>query len=120
MIQRCLTGEDLTVYGSGEQVRDFVFVRDVVDLNLFFGEGPIRQGIFNAGTGHPRSFKDIANTLITLVGKGTIEYIPFPDELLGKYQSFTKADLTELIHVGYARPFTELEQGIEQTLAEVH
>jgi len=107
-------------YGDGEQVRDFVFVRDVVDLNLFFGEGPIRQGIFNAGTGHPRSFKDIASTLITLVGKGTIEYIPFPDELLGKYQSFTKADLSELIHAGYARPFTVLEQGIKQTLAEVY
>ena len=106
-------------YADGEQMRDFVFVGDIVDLNLDFALGPMRKGIFNAGTGQARSFNAIARTLISLLGRGRIEYIPFPDNLRGKYQSFTEADLGTLRAAGCARDFTTLEEGIRQTLAEL-
>ncbi len=106
-------------YGDGEQVRDFVHVGDIVDIGLHFAEGPARQGIYNAGTGKARSFNAIAQALIKHLGKGRIEYIPFPAELKGKYQSFTQADLTGLRAAGYTRPMTELEEGIRLTLAEL-
>jgi ADP-L-glycero-D-manno-heptose 6-epimerase len=114
---RLFTGTD--GYGDGEQVRDFVFVGDIVDISLQFVEGPATQGIFNAGTGQARSFNAIAQTLIQHLGKGRIDYIPFPEELRGKYQSFTQADLTSLRAAGYTRAFTALEDGIRQTLAEL-
>jgi ADP-L-glycero-D-manno-heptose 6-epimerase len=106
-------------YGDGEQLRDFVYVGDIVDLNLHFALGPMVQGIFNAGTGKARSFNAIAQTLITCLGRGRIEYIPFPDNLRGKYQSYTQADLGTLRAAGYLRAFTELEDGIRSTLAEL-
>jgi len=106
-------------YGDGEQVRDFVFVGDIVDINLSFAEGPMRKGIFNAGTGEARSFNAIARALIRHLGRGSIEYIPFPDALRGKYQSFTQADLQGLRAAGYTRAFTKLEDGIAKTLEEI-
>jgi ADP-L-glycero-D-manno-heptose 6-epimerase len=106
-------------YGDGEQVRDFVHVDDIVDIGLHFALGEPRQGIFNAGTGKARSFNAIAQTIIQHLGRGRIEYIPFPDQLRGKYQSFTQADLTSLRAAGYTRPMTELEEGIRKTLAEL-
>ena len=115
----CRLFEGTDGYGDGEQVRDFVFVGDIVDINLFFAEGPVRKGIFNAGTGEARSFNAIAQTLIRHLGRGAIEYIPFPDSLRGKYQSFTQADLRGLRGAGYSRPFTPLEEGIKRTLAEI-
>jgi len=99
-------------YGDGEQRRDFIWVGDVVDVNLFFLEGPARQGIFNTGTGASRSFNDIAVNLMKHNGGGTVSYIPFPRELEGKYQSFTQADVTALRAAGYDRPFSSLEEGI--------
>ena len=106
-------------YGPGEQLRDFVHVGDVVDMGLHFASGPMATGIFNAGTGRARSFNAIAQTLIKLLGRGRIEYIPFPAELEGKYQSYTEADLTGLRAAGYSRPATELEEGIRLTLEEL-
>ena len=115
---RLFTGTD--GYGDGEQVRDFVFVGDIVDLNLHFAFGPMRQGIYNAGTGKARSFNAIATTLIAHLGRGRISYIPFPEDLRGKYQSFTQAELGTLrSDGGYSNPFTELEDGIKATLAEL-
>lgn len=99
-------------YAHGEQRRDFVYVDDVADVNLFFALGPPRKGIFNVGTGHSRSFNDMANIWISLLGFGEITYIPFPDELKGKYQSFTEADISALRRAGYEKPFTSLEEGI--------
>lgn len=99
-------------FGDGEQKRDFVSVTDIVNINLFFGLEKPQTGIFNAGTGISRSFNDIASTLITLHGSGQIEYLPFPDELKGKYQSFTQADITSLRNAGYSQPFLSLEEGI--------
>ena len=99
-------------YGNGEQRRDFIFVGDVVDANLFFAQGPAKKGIFNTGTGKSRSFNAIAKTVINLKGKGSIEYIPFNPTLKGKYQSFTEADITALRNAGYEKEFTTLENGI--------
>jgi len=103
-------------FAAGEQRRDFVSVADVVRINLFFASGPDRKGIFNAGTGQARTFNDIARRLIHDLGKGDIEYIPFPDGLREKYQSFTQADITALRAARYAEVFTSLEDGISAAI----
>jgi ADP-L-glycero-D-manno-heptose 6-epimerase len=105
-------------YGPGEQRRDFVFVGDVVKANLFFLLSEMfRQGVANVGTGKSRTFNDVANVVIAQhEGKGRIEYVPFPADLAGKYQSYTQADLTELRKLGYTEPFTELEDGVAQAI----
>ncbi|MBN1257392.1 MAG: ADP-glyceromanno-heptose 6-epimerase [Planctomycetes bacterium] len=107
-------------YANGEQRRDFLFVKDAVKVNLFFLDNPASQGIYNLGTGKSRSFNDIANTLIQNLGQGEIEYVPFPAYLVGKYQSFTEADLSGLRAAGYTEEFTTLEDGIGQALAGWH
>ena len=104
-------------YGAGEQRRDFIFVRDVVDVNLFFMDHPDKSGIFTCGTGASRTFNDLAGEVVRLRGAGEIEYIPFPESLEGKYQSYTQADPTQLRAAGYAGDFTTLEEGIQQYLA---
>lgn len=99
--------------GSENFRRDFVFVEDVVDVNLFFYEKKL-NGIFNCGTGKARSFLDIATTLRKVHNGGEIEYIPFPEHLKGKYQAFTQADLNNLRAIGYTKEFHSLEQGLEK------
>jgi ADP-L-glycero-D-manno-heptose 6-epimerase len=114
-------------YANGEQQRDFVSVEDVVKVNLFFLDNPDLSGIFNLGTGRCQTFNDAAvatvNACLALDGKpaqtladferaGVIEYIPFPDALKGKYQSYTQADLTLLRAAGYSAPFLTVEQGV--------
>jgi len=116
-------------YGNGEQKRDFVYVGDVAKVNLFFLDNPGKSGIFNVGTGRAQSFNDLAaanvNSCRALQGKsaealdallkqGFIEYIPFPEALKGKYQSFTQADLTKLRQAGYDAPFASVEEGVAQ------
>jgi ADP-L-glycero-D-manno-heptose 6-epimerase len=103
-------------YADGEQRRDFVFVDDVVRVNLALADGPVRNGIFNVGTGQPRTFNDVARTIIARLGAGEIEYVSFPKELGGKYQSFTQADLSGLRNAGYAEPFSTLENGIARSI----
>ncbi|MBV8771021.1 MAG: ADP-glyceromanno-heptose 6-epimerase [Deltaproteobacteria bacterium] len=104
-------------YADGEQRRDFVFVGDVVRLNLFFARrAEVTRGIFNAGTGNSRSFNEVARTLIAYLGYGEIEYVPFPAELTGKYQNFTQADVAPLRNAGWQEPFTSLEDGIAQSV----
>lgn len=100
-------------YGDGEQRRDFIYVKDVVAINLFLAKRkkPV-QGVFNAGTGKSRSFNDIARTLIQLLGKGEIKYRSMPEVLRDKYQNFTEADITRLLATGYGKPFHALEEGI--------
>ena len=113
-------------YGDGEQRRDFVYVRDLARMNMFFAQiGPyvrkagepakIYRGVANAGTGKSRSFNDVARALMTVHGECPIEYIPFPEDLEGRYQHFTEADLTALRELGYGEPMTELEAGIAET-----
>jgi ADP-L-glycero-D-manno-heptose 6-epimerase len=103
-------------YGDGEQRRDFVFVGDIVRVNLALAESSVRRGIFNVGTGHSRTFNEVAKTIISQLGTGAIDYVPFPAGLVGKYQSFTQAELTELRNAGYTEPFSTLENGIAQSL----
>lgn len=115
----CRLFEGTDGYPDGGQERDFIHVGDIVAINLHFGSGGMAKGIVNAGTGLARSFNDIARTLIAHLGQGRIEYIPFPAELVGKYQSFTQADVQSLREAGYTAPFTTLEAGIAATLAEL-
>ena len=100
-------------YGNGEQRRDFVYVGDVVDVNLWLYENPKVSGVFNLGTGRSQSFNDVANAVIAWHGKGSIEYIPFPDSLKGRYQSFTQADMSKMRESGYDKPFKSVEEGVK-------
>ncbi|MFH0910112.1 MAG: ADP-glyceromanno-heptose 6-epimerase [Planctomycetota bacterium] len=102
-------------FGDGEQRRDFVFVEDAAEANLFFLDGPARRGVFNVGTGESRSFNEVARAIIRRLGRGKIEYIPFPAPLRGKYQSFTEADLAGLRAAGCGLAFTSLEEGIARS-----
>ncbi len=114
-------------YGNGEQRRDFVSIEDVVRINLFFLDNPGKSGIFNVGTGAAQSFNDVAVATVNACRKardepplsltamqqqGIISYIPFPEELKGKYQSYTEADVAALRAAGYAEPFLTVEQGV--------
>ncbi|NGZ06416.1 MAG: ADP-glyceromanno-heptose 6-epimerase [Magnetococcales bacterium] len=100
-------------YGDGEQRRDFIHVDDVVKINIFLADSGNVHGIFNVGTGKSRSFNDVARTLIRIAGGGDIHYVPMPEGLKAKYQSFTEADITALRATGYDAPMHSLEQGIE-------
>jgi ADP-L-glycero-D-manno-heptose 6-epimerase len=99
-------------YGNGEQRRDFIYIDDVVDVNLWFLDNPDKSGIVNLGTGRCQSFNDVANAVIGWHGSGELEYIPFPDHLRGRYQSFTEADISALRALGYDKPFRSVEQGV--------
>lgn len=103
-------------YGNGEQRRDFIYVEDCADVNLWFLDNPGKSGIFNLGTGKARSFNDVANAVINYHGKGSIEYIPFPEHLKGAYQSFTEADISALRNIGYDRTFISVEEGVKKYL----
>jgi ADP-L-glycero-D-manno-heptose 6-epimerase len=97
--------------GSENFVRDFVFVKDAVDVNLYCYEKKV-SGILNCGTGNERSFYDVGTIFKKLEPSVEIEFIPFPDHLKGKYQAYTKADLTNLRKAGYTKDFHTLEDGI--------
>lgn len=100
-------------YSDGAHERDFVFVDDVVAVNLWFYEHGDQSGIFNLGTGKARPFQAIADKLIALNGSGTIEYIPFPDALKGAYQCYTQANINKLRDAGCDVVFHSLEDGLE-------
>ncbi|HYF17035.1 MAG TPA: ADP-glyceromanno-heptose 6-epimerase [Ramlibacter sp.] len=117
-------------YGPGEQRRDFVFVDDVVAVNLWFFDRPEKSGIFNLGTGRAQPFNDVATAVVsTLTGTehtaasavaaGLLEYIPFPDALRGKYQSYTQADLSVLRAAGCDHAFADVRTGVGRYLAEL-
>ena len=114
-------------YGDGEQRRDFIHVDDVVAANLDFYEHAQRSGIFNLGTGTAATFNAVARaavnacrrtggepsrTLQELVRDGTIVYVPMPEAMAGRYQSFTQADLSRLRATGYAAPMMAIEEGV--------
>ncbi len=99
-------------YADGEQRRDFIYVGDAVDVNLWFFDNPGKSGIFNVGTGRSQTFNEVARAVIAWHGRGEVEYIPFPEHLQGRYQSFTEADLTALRAAGYTAPFRQVEQGV--------
>ncbi|HEY8519603.1 MAG TPA: ADP-glyceromanno-heptose 6-epimerase [Gammaproteobacteria bacterium] len=103
-------------YGPGEQRRDFVYVDDVVQVNLWFFEHRGVRGIFNVGTGASASFNDLARALIDRHGGGRLRYIPFPEHLRGRYQSYTQADISRLRAVGYREPFRDVRAGVNAYL----
>jgi ADP-L-glycero-D-manno-heptose 6-epimerase len=111
-------------YADGEQRRDFVFVKDLAHINMFFAgllpDSPKRSihAVVNAGTGEARTFKAVAEALMQVHGQGNIEYIPFPGDLKNRYQHYTQADVTGLRAAGYTAPFTTLEDGVRQTFTE--
>jgi ADP-L-glycero-D-manno-heptose 6-epimerase len=98
-------------YDDGEQRRDFVYVKDTIDIKLWFMQNNY-SGIFNVATGKSRSFNDVANSVINYFNSGYIEYINFPLGLEAQYQAFTEADMSNLRNRGYQRETTELEDGI--------
>jgi ADP-L-glycero-D-manno-heptose 6-epimerase len=113
--------------GPGEQRRDFVYVDDVVRVNLWFLDHPEHSGIFNVGTGRAQTFNDVAQAVINsrrrqagqeplgseqMLEQGLLEYIEFPEALKGKYQAFTQANLEALRGIGYTADFCSVEQGV--------
>ena len=108
-------------FDAGMQSRDFVYVGDVVDVNLWFLDNPEVSGIFNLGTGRAEPFKAIAETAIDFYSrnkgvKSEIEYIDFPDELKGRYQSYTRADIGRLRDAGYTAEFKTVSEGVSAYL----
>ena len=103
-------------YGDGEQRRDFVYVEDVVAVNLWLYEHPSVSGVFNCGTGRAETFNDVARAVIDWHGHGEIEYIAFPEHLVGAYQSFTEADLKALRAAGYQGTFRGVADGVRAYL----
>ena len=116
-------------YADGAQSRDFVSVEDVVKVNLFFFDHPEKSGIFNLGTGRSQPFNDLAAATVNacraaegkpplsldeLVKEELIRYSPFPDALKGKYQSYTKADISRLRDAGYQDSFYSVEEGVSR------
>ena len=114
-------------YGPGGQMRDFVFIDDVVAVNLWFFDNPEKSGIFNLGTGRAQPFNDVAMAVVNTMRQargteplslddavrgGLIDYIDFPQALVGKYQSYTQADLSALRAVGCQHVFADVQIGV--------
>ena len=117
-------------YRDGEQRRDFIHVDDVVAVNLWLLERPAVSGIFNCGTGKAQTFNRVAaavintvrgtdRTLTDLQAEGLIEYVAFPPQLAGKYQSFTEADMSRLKAAGYPGQFMGVDQGVAAYVKEL-
>jgi len=100
-------------YADGEQVRDFLYVKDAVNMTLFFFDNPYINGIFNIGTGETRTWNDLVIAVFVAMGrKPNIEYIEMPTSIRNQYQYFTRADLSKLRRAGYSKPITPLEEAI--------
>ena len=101
-------------YKDGEQMRDFVYVKDAVDVTLWFVDHPNANGLFNCGTGKARTWVDLASATFRAMGREpNIRFIDMPDHLKGKYQYFTQADAAKLRAAGYTKPFTTLEDAVK-------
>ena len=101
-------------YVDGGQLRDFIYVKDCVNVILWLLDNPRVSGLFNVGTGEARSFDDLAKALFSALGKEPdIEYIDMPESLRDKYQYFTQANIERLRQAGYNAPFTSLENGVK-------
>ena len=114
-------------YGPGKQMRDFVFIDDVVAVNLWFLDHPDESGLFNLGTGRAQPFNDVAIAVVNTLRQedklaplsldeaargGLIDYIAFPEALVGKYQSYTQADLSTLRAAGCQHAFADVQTGV--------
>jgi len=100
-------------YKDGEQMRDFIYIKDVVNMTLHFLDHPDKSGLFNVGSGKARTWNDLVTALFNAMNKPVkIEYIDLPDHLADKYQYFTKANTRKLLNAGYNEPVGSLENGI--------
>lgn len=101
-------------YKDGEQLRDFVYIKDVIKVITYFIDNIGLDGIYNLGTGNARSFYDLAkNTIISMKKEPNIEYIDMPVDIRDKYQYFTEAEMKKLKNSGYDEKFYSLEEGIK-------
>ena len=122
-------------YVDGGQTRDFIHVQDVVDVNLHFLDHPSQSGIFNCGTGRAQPFNDVAASVVNtmrslrgeselplteLVAQGLLRYMPFPDDLKGRYQSYTQADVTNLRAAGFDKPMRDVQTGVAEYVRALH
>jgi len=116
-------------YGDGGQSRDFISVEDVVAVNLYFLDHPEHSGVYNCGTGRAQPFNDVAMTVVNtlreaegqtalpldaLVAQGLLRYVPFPEDLKGRYQSYTQADVTRLRNAGFDAPMRDVQTGVAE------
>ena len=122
-------------YVDGGQTRDFIHVQDVVDVNLHFLDHPSQSGIFNCGTGRAQPFNDVAAAVVNtmrslrgeselpldaLVSQGLLRYMPFPDDLKGRYQSYTQADVTNLRAAGFTAQMRDVQTGVSEYVRALH
>lgn len=99
-------------FGDGEQKRDFVYVKDVVDMMVFFLENN-KTGIYNVGTGKARSWNDLVKAVFEAMDKPVkIQYVDMPESIRNQYQYFTQAEMSKIREVGYSSPFTSLEEAV--------
>ena len=122
-------------YADGGQLRDFISVDDVVDVNLHFLEHSKVSGIFNCGTGRAQPFNDVASAVVNamrgiqdkpalsleeLVKQGLLRYVEFPQDLKGRYQSYTQADVSALRQAGFTAPMRDVQTGVAQYVQALH
>ncbi len=101
-------------YKDGEQLRDFIYVKDIITVCYWLMKNKPASDIYNLGTGTARSFNDLVNATFAAQGlQPVIEYIPMPADISDKYQNFTEAKMDKLARAGYAAGFTTLEKGVE-------
>jgi len=110
----CLFKSYKSEYKDGEQMRDFLYVKDAVDMTLFFLDRPKLSGLFNIGAGKAQTWNDLAKAVFAAMDKNpNIEYIEMPDSIRNQYQYFTQADITKLKQAGYKKEVTPLEDAIK-------
>ena len=101
-------------YGHGQQLRDFIYVKDAVEMTLFFLDNPDLGGLYNIGAGAARSWNDLAGAVFAAMGREpVIDYVDMPDALRDKYQYFTQADISKLRDAGCAASITPLEDAVK-------
>lgn len=106
-------------YKDGEQLRDFIYVKDVADVLYFLMHHRKDSGLYNLGTGQARTFVDLATAAFVAMGKEpTISFIDIPKDIREKYQYFTEANMSKLRSIGYKTEFTSLEEGVKEYVQE--
>ena len=100
-------------YANGEQMRDFIYVKDLCDVCVFLLENRKKSGIYNLGTGQARTWNDLVNAIFKAMNlPSNIEYIDIPEDIRGKYQYFTEANMDKLRNIGYNKEFTNVENAV--------
>lgn len=106
-------------YKDGEQMRDFVYVKDVVQMCFWLMENKPKSGLYNVGSGKARTFKDLVNAIFKALDlPSNINFVDTPIDIRDKYQYFTEADMSKIINAGYPNSFHTLEKGVEEYVNE--